>query len=194
MAISSRYIKNMEIKKIVAISIAVVAVLAIVFYVWYRFNTKPTTENFFGQTTLTSETLGWNSFQNERYGINFKHPSDLNFTGSQIAIIGKMLYAISAKDEYDNGYYFIILNKAAAEKDIDQEIAVGKNEHVEKEMKSPAGKITMNDGLNADNKYFVQGFLKGSENIYQFKLIAPSYSQETLNLFKKIIATVEISK
>ena len=146
--------------------------------------------------TSTLDTSGWKTFQNEKYGLEFKYPDYLEFNGSQVAMADEILYTASANYEKDgnNFFYFSVYDKVKGEKGIDEEIALGQNEHIKKELAIPNGKLIMTDGSGTMNYYFMDAYFKGSNYIYKFELSRPTSSPEMLELFQGIVSTANLTK
>lgn len=138
---------------------------------------------------------GWKIFQNEKYGIKFQYPEYLDFKGDETINAGEAFYTVYANYDHDGDNYFnFTINDKASSGGLSQDIASGQNIHLQKEIKTPYGKIYLRDGIGTINYYFMNAYFEGKNYNYKFLFSRPKYSKEMLELFEKIISTAELTK
>lgn len=160
----------------------------------------PSDQQKTAQSVPIDDTENWQTYHNEKYGIEFKYPDHLHFEDSETGNSTGILNTISANysDTTDNHFIFHINSKMGGEsgsdEGIDRSIGLGENMYIKKEIISPGGKIILTDGIGTANNYFMQAYYKGHVYNYTFEVSSSSYSDEMRDVFEKMMTTAIFTK
>ncbi|OGH72217.1 MAG: hypothetical protein A2921_03790 [Candidatus Magasanikbacteria bacterium RIFCSPLOWO2_01_FULL_43_20b] len=142
----------------------------------------------------TNGTASWQTHQNEKFGIEFEYPPNIQFDSGDENSNGWYNVSANYDNSGDNFFSFTVLDKVEGMENINSLKYRDKNLFVANELNFQNGKFITVDGYGTANYYFVAAYYEGKDYVYHFMMSRPDHSKDMLELFEKILVTARLTK
>jgi len=192
----------MNQKSLIAILVVVVVVLigTTVYFATINKVSQPVTpapkvvQQLASATQPANEMTSWQTHQNEKFGIEFKYPKDIQFDSGSENSNGWYTVSGNYNNSGDNFFNFTVLDKTEGMQNINSLKYRDKNLFVPNELAFQNGKFIQVDAYGTANYYFIDAYYEGKNYVYHFMMSRPEYSKELFELFEKILTSAKLTK